>query len=60
VSTIDQIEKIRESLVRQRKEVDADLKRIADAYGAKMEEYRKVSHGIIGIEEEINRLRAEE
>ncbi|MGM0904227.1 MAG: hypothetical protein ACQEXB_24375 [Bacillota bacterium] len=50
---------LRESLERQRKEVDADLKRIADAYGAKMEEYRKVSHGIVGIDEEIKRLRNE-
>lgn len=59
MSTIDQLEMLRESLERQREEVDADLKRIADAYAAMMEEYRKVSHGIIGIDEEIKRLRNE-
>ncbi|MDR7001600.1 hypothetical protein [Neobacillus niacini] len=44
-------------LIRQRHEIDYGLRRLADAYRAKMVEYRQVSHGIIGIEEELRNLK---
>jgi uncharacterized protein len=56
MTTLETLEKLHADLIRQRREVDYDLQRLADAYNAKMAEYRKVSHGIIGIENEIKRL----
>ena len=56
MSAIETLEKLHADLIRQRREVDYDLKRLADAYHAKMVEYREVSNGIYGIENEIKRL----
>ena len=53
----DTLAKLHAELIRQRREIDYDLRRLADAYRAKMTEYRKVSHGIIGIEEELRNLK---
>jgi hypothetical protein len=49
----DTLNKLHADLVRQRREIEYDLRRLADAYCEKMVEYRKVSHGIIGIENEL-------
>jgi uncharacterized protein len=49
----DALNKLHADLIRQRREIEHDLKRISEAYGEKMVEYRKVSHGIIGIENEL-------
>lgn len=54
----ESLAKLHAELIRQRREVDYDLNRLADAYQAKMVEYRKVSHGIIGIENELTKLRS--
>jgi predicted nucleic acid-binding Zn-ribbon protein len=57
MSALDMLEKLHADLIRQRREVEADLKRLADAYHAKLIEYHKLSHGIIGIENEIEKLK---
>jgi hypothetical protein len=54
----DALNKLHADLVRQRREIEHDLKRISEAYGEKMVEYRKVSLGIIGIENELTELRS--
>jgi uncharacterized protein len=51
----DTLNKLHTDLLRQRREIEYDLKRISEAYGEKMVEYRKVSHGIIGIEDELKK-----
>jgi hypothetical protein len=53
----DTLNKLHADLVRQRREIEHDLRRLAEAYGEKMVEYRKVSHGIIGIEDEIQQIK---
>ena len=57
MTTEETLAKLHEDLLRQRREIDYDLRRLADAYRAKMVEYRKVSHGIIGIENELRNLK---
>jgi predicted nucleic acid-binding Zn-ribbon protein len=44
-------------LQRDRTEIEHEMKRLMDAYGEKMVEYRKVSHGIIGIENELKQIK---
>lgn len=57
MTAIETLEKLHADLIRQRRDVDYDLQRLADAYKAKMIEYREVSQGIYGIENEIRELR---
>jgi hypothetical protein len=57
MTAIEQLEKLHADLLRQRRDVDYDLKRLADAYKAKMVEYRQISNGIYGIENEIRELK---
>ena len=57
MTTEETLAKLHAELLRQRREIDYDLRRLADAYRAKMVEYRKVSHGIIGIENEIKTIK---
>ena len=54
----EQLEQLHADMVRMLPEIEYDLRRLRDAYGAKMLEYRKVKHGIIGIENEIEKLRS--
>jgi hypothetical protein len=56
----DALNKLHADLLRQRREIEYELRRLADAYGEKMVEYRKVSHGIIGIEDEIQQIKGSE
>jgi hypothetical protein len=51
----EQLEQLHADMVRMLPEIEYDLRRLRDAYGAKMLEYRKVKHGIIGIENELER-----
>jgi hypothetical protein len=53
----ESLNKFHADLIRQRREIEYDLRRMADAYGEKMTEYRKVSHGIIGIENELEQIK---
>jgi hypothetical protein len=56
--TVEQsLEKLHADMIRQRREIEYELKRLADAYGEKMTEWRKVSHGIIGIENELKTIK---
>jgi hypothetical protein len=48
--------KLLADLRRDRADIEQDLRRLAEAYGEKMTEYRKVSHGIIGIEAELDAI----
>ena len=57
MTTEETLAKLHEDLLRQRREIDYDLRRLDAAYKAKFEEYRKVSHGIIGIENELRNLK---
>jgi predicted nucleic acid-binding Zn-ribbon protein len=54
----EQLEQLHADMVRMLPEIEYDLRRLRDAYGAKMLEYRKVKHGIFGIENEIEKLRS--
>jgi hypothetical protein len=54
----EQLESLHADMMRMLPEIEYDLRRLRDAYGAKMMEYRKVSHGIIGIENELAKLRS--
>lgn len=42
---------------RQLAESDAKLRKIAASYDDEVVEYRRVKHGIIGIQSELNRLK---
>jgi hypothetical protein len=57
MTTEETYRKLLADLQRDRSEIEHDLKRIADAYGDKMIEYRKVSAGIYGIEDEIKQIK---
>ena len=57
MTTEETLAKLHEDLLRQRREIEYDLRRLADAYNAKMIEHRKISHGIIGIESEIKTIK---
>ena len=57
MTTEETLAKLHEDLLRQRREIDYDLRRLAAAYADKMVEYRKMSHGIIGIENELRNLK---
>jgi hypothetical protein len=53
----EQLEQLHADMVRMLPEIEYDLRRLRDAYGAKMMEYRKVQHGIIGIENELKQIK---
>ena len=57
MSTEETYRKLLEDLRNDRAEIERDLLRLAEAYNEKMVEYRKVSHGINGIEDEIRKLK---
>lgn len=57
MTTEETLAKLHADLLRQRREINYDLRRLADAYRAKMVKYRIVSHGIYGIEDEIKKLK---
>jgi hypothetical protein len=57
MTTEETLAKLHNDLLRQRREIDYDLRRLANAYKAKKVEYRQVSHGIIGIENELRNLK---
>jgi hypothetical protein len=58
MTTEKQLEQLHADMVRMLPEIEYDLRRLRDAYGAKMMEYRKVKHGIIGIENELQKSRS--
>jgi len=57
MTTEETYRKLLADLQRDRIEIEHEMKRIAEAYGEKMKEYRKVSHGIIGIENELDKIK---
>jgi hypothetical protein len=57
MTTEETYRKLLADLQRDRTEIEHEMKRLMDAYGEKMVEYRKVSHGIIGIENELERIK---
>jgi hypothetical protein len=44
-------------LQRDRTEIEREMKRLMEAYGEKIVEYRKVSAGIYGIEAELEQIK---
>jgi hypothetical protein len=57
MTTEETYRKLLADLQRDRTEIEHEMKRLIDAYGEKMVEYQKVSHGIIGIENELERIK---
>ena len=57
MTTEETLEKLLEDLRQERRDIDSELRRMADAYKAKFVEYRKVSQGISGIEDELRNLK---
>jgi predicted nucleic acid-binding Zn-ribbon protein len=57
MTTEETYRKLLADLQRDRTEIEHEMKRLMDAYGEKMVEYRKVSHGIIGIEAELEQIK---
>ena len=53
----EQLEQLHADMVRMLPEIEYELRRLRDAYGAKMLEYRKVKHGISGIENELEQIK---
>jgi hypothetical protein len=57
MNTEETYRKLLADLQRDRTEIEHEMKRLMDAYGEKMVEYRKVSAGIYGIEAEIEHIK---
>jgi hypothetical protein len=57
VTTEETYRKLLADLQRDRTEIEHEMKRLIDAYGEKMIEYRKVSAGIYGIEAELEQIK---
>jgi hypothetical protein len=57
MTTEETYRKLLADLQRDRTEIEHEMKRLMDAYGEKMVEYRKVSAGIYGIENEIKQIK---
>ncbi|PFP30222.1 hypothetical protein COJ96_05775 [Bacillus sp. AFS073361] len=57
MTTEEQLEKLHVDMERQLREIEFELKHLADKYGDKMIEWRKIKGGIIGIEAELERIK---
>jgi hypothetical protein len=57
MTTEETYRKLLADLQRDRTEIENEMKRLMDAYGEKMVEWRKVSAGIYGIENELERIK---
>jgi hypothetical protein len=57
MTTEETYRKLLADLQRDRTEIEHEMKRLMDAYGEKMVEYRKMSYGIIGIEAELEQIK---
>jgi len=56
MTTEETYRKLLADLQRDRIEIEHEMVRLAEAYGEKMIEYRKVSAGIYGIEAELDAI----